>query len=120
MKIFACLLFAAIPAAAHHSFASEFDIAKPVKVEGVVTKLEWMNPHAWVYVDVANTTGEVEHWQFEMPAPIELVRRGWSRNDLKTGARVTVEGSLAKFKAHTGSAQSITLASGERVFSGAR
>jgi hypothetical protein len=117
---FAWILLFCLPAFAHHSFASEFDIAKPVKIEGVVTKLEWMNPHAWVYVDVTTSTGDVEHWQFEMPAPIELVRRGWSRSDLKNGSRVTIEGSMAKFKAHTASAQIITRDNGERVFSGSR
>ena len=71
------LLAAALPMAAHHSVAAEFDSTKPVTIKGTVTKLEWMNPHAWIYVDVKNEQGVVEKWQLEFGAPNELVRRGW-------------------------------------------
>ena len=107
-----------VPALAHHSVSAEFDASKPVTLKGNVTKLEWMNPHAWLYIDVKNDKGEVEHWQLEFGAPNGLVRQGWRRTDLKEGAEVTVEGILAKKTPFTANARSITLPGGKRVFSG--
>jgi len=103
---------------AHHAFAAEFDLNKPVTVKGVVTKIDWMNPHAWIYVDSKTDSG-VEQWQFETGAPIELVRRGWRKNDLKVGDEVTVQGLRAKDGTNTASARMVTLPSGKKVFSGA-
>ena len=117
LPIFALLALAAVPALAHHAFSAEFDIKKPVNVKGVVTKIEWMNPHAWFYVDVKTDSG-VEQWQFETGAPIELTRRGWRKNDLKVGDEVTVEGLRAKDGTNTASARMVTLPSGKKVFSG--
>jgi hypothetical protein len=118
LSLFALLAALAVPALAHHAFAAEFDLNKPVTVKGVVTKIEWMNPHAWIYVD-AKTDAGVEQWQFETGAPIELVRRGWRKNDLKVGDEVTVQALRAKDGTNTASARMVTLPSGKKVFSGA-
>ena len=112
------LLATALPMAAHHSVAAEFDSTKPVTIKGTVTKLEWMNPHAWIYVDVKNEQGVVEKWQLEFGAPNELVRRGWRRTDVKEGQEVTIQGILARKGGNTASARSIVLPDGKRVFNG--
>src|SRR5688572_33433218 len=86
------LVAAAWPAAAHHSFSLEYDAKKPVKFEGVVTKVEWTNPHARVYVDVADAGGKVNTWNLELASLSALVRNGWTRTSLKVGEKVKVEG----------------------------
>ena len=111
-------LAATVPVLAHHSFAAEFDTHKPVTLKGVVTKVEWMNPHAWFYIDVTDDQGKVEHWQCETGAPIELLRRGWRKNNLKVGDQVTVEAFRAKDATNTVSARVVTLPDGRKVFSG--
>src|ERR1700690_2980729 len=90
-----CLLFA-LPLLAHHSFDAEYDRQKPIKLTGTVTKLEWMNPHARFYVDVKDDKGNVTNWEFELAGLNSLIRHGWTRNSLKPGDVITVDGYLAK------------------------
>jgi len=112
------LAAAALPVSAHHSFAAEFDSTKTVTLKGVVTKIEWNNPHTWFYIDTKDDSGNVEHWQCETGAPTELVRRGWKKNDLKVGDQVTVQGFRAKDGTNTANARMVTLPDGKKVFSG--
>ncbi|HLK46593.1 MAG TPA: DUF6152 family protein [Bryobacteraceae bacterium] len=114
----AVLGLAAVPALAHHSFAAEYDAAKPVTLTGTVTKVEWMNPHARFYIDVKDDAGKVTNWEFELGSPNGLMRRGWTRNSLKPGDTVTVNGSLAKDGSSLANARTIKLADGRQVFAG--
>lgn len=112
------LLAGAIPALAHHSFAAEYDAKQPIKISGVVTKMEWMNPHARFYVDVKGPDGKVTNWNFELGAIPVLLKQGWRRDSLKQGDQVTVEGSRAKDGSNSANARSVTLPDGRRVFAG--
>ena len=105
------------PLLAHHSFAAEFDAAKPFTLTGAVTKVVWANPHAWLYIDVADAeTQKVTNWAVEMNSPNALMRAGWTRNSLKIGDVITVEGSLAKDGSPTGNARSVVTSTGQRLF----
>jgi len=101
---------------AHHSFAAEFDASKPLNLKGIVTKIEWANPHTYFYMDVSEGD-KVTNWGMEMGSPNGLMRQGWTRNTLHVGDEVTVEGSQAKDGAHVGNARVVTLAAtGKRLF----
>jgi Family of unknown function (DUF6152) len=106
------LLVAGARVSAHHSFAAEFDADKPVKLTGIVTKVEWTNPHVWFYINVKDAkTGQVTNWGAEMGPPHGLQRRGWRQNTLKIGDEVTVDGSMAKNGVKRMNARSVTLTS---------
>jgi len=111
------LLLAFRPVVAHHAFAAEFDSDKPVTLTGTVTKVEWTNPHTWFYIDVKDQTGKVTNWGLEMGSPNGLMRNGWTRNSMKIGHEVTVEGSRARDGSNHANARAVILKStGQRLF----
>jgi DNA/RNA endonuclease YhcR with UshA esterase domain len=113
------LLLSGVTLAAHHSFAAEYDGNKPVTVKGVVTKVEWTNPHARFYVDVADASGRVTNWNFELGARTALARNGWTGQTLKVGDTVTVTGFEGRVSGtFRGNARSVVLADGRAVFAG--
>jgi hypothetical protein len=112
------LLTTAVPIVAHHSFAAEFDRNKTITVTGNVTKLEWTNPHARLYVDGTDETGKKQEWDFELGPPNGLMRNGWRRDSLKAGHKVTVEGFRSKTSPVVANARSVKLADGRQVLAG--
>jgi len=115
-----CALSVPAVVAAHHAFAAEFDREKPIEVTGTVTKVEWMNPHARIYVDAPDPDldNRIVNWDFELGSPNMLMRQGWSRNSLVAGQEVTVSGWRARNAEHVANARTITNASGKRLFAG--
>ncbi len=110
------LMIAAKPVLAHHAFSAEFDQAKPVKVQGEISRLEWTNPHAWIFIDSKGADGKVVTWRFEMGAPNALLRAGWSKSDIKPGTQVTISGFLARAGGSVGNAYQVRLADGRDLF----
>ena len=123
-RTFTALLAAALTvlgaqsADAHHSFAAEFDANSPIELTGTVTKVAWANPHTFFYIDVTTPKGEIENWAMELGSPNGLMRRGWTRDSMKIGDVVSVEGSRAKDGSLKGNARSVTLSGGKRLFAG--
>jgi hypothetical protein len=112
------LLATALPVFAHHSFAAEYDASKPVELHGTVTKMEWTNPHARIYLAVKDANGTVTEWNLELASPNVLSRNGWTRHSLKEGDVVTVSGSRAKDGNTMANARTVILADGKKVFAG--
>ena len=112
------LLLAAMPLAAHHAFAAEFDSKKPVHLAGTVTKVELINPHAWIHVDVAGADGKVTSWMIEAGSPNVLFRRGFTKGSVPAGTQVVVEGYQAKDGSNRANGRDITLPDGKKLFLG--
>jgi hypothetical protein len=116
--VVATLSLATVRTAAHHSFAAEYDAGKPLILQGTIAKMEWVNPHSWLYVDVKKSDGTVETWKLEFAAPNALYRRGWHKEMLPVGTEVTVTGYQAKDGSSTINATDVTLPDGKKLFAG--
>jgi uncharacterized protein DUF6152 len=110
------LMAAAVPAAAHHAFAAEFDIDKPIALRGTVTVMEWVNPHSWIHIDVKGPDGKVVNWMVEGGSPNSLMRLGFTKNALAPGMEIIVEGYQAKDGTNKGVGRSLTFADGRKLF----
>ena len=110
------LLLAALPLAAHHSFAAEYDAGKPVTLKGKVTQVEWINPHSWITIDVKGPDGKVQTWEIEAGAPNAMFRRGFNKDSLAIGTEIVVTGYLAKNGLHRINGRDLTLPDGQKLF----
>ena len=111
-------IFYPVSGFSHHSFSSEFDIEQPIALTGKVTRMQWSNPHGWIYIDVENDDGSVTNWALETSAANNLIRRGWKREDLPAGTTIVVEGFRARNGTPTANIRGIQLEDGRRLFSG--
>jgi hypothetical protein len=112
------LLLGTVPVRAHHAFAAEFDAKKPLQLRGTVTKMEWINPHAWIHVDVKKADGTIESWMIEGGTPNTLLRRGFTKNSLLPGTEIVVDGYQAKDGSHRANGRDLTLPDGKKLFMG--
>jgi len=112
------LMMDAAPAMAHHAFAAEFDAKKPIKLQGTVTKMEWINPHAWIHIDVKKPDGKIESWMIEGGTPNTLLRRGFTKNSLLPGTEIMVDGYQAKDGSMRANGRDLTLPDGKKLFMG--
>ena len=114
-----CLFWSAAPVTAHHAFAAEFDLNQPVKLQGTVTKVEWINPHAWLHIDVKAADGTIEKWEIELGAPNGLLRRGWRKDSVPVGTEVLVEGFRSRNpKIFRANGREANLPDGRKMFLG--
>jgi Family of unknown function (DUF6152) len=118
LALTAGMLAATVPMLAHHSFAAEFDGQKPLSVKGTVTKVDWVNPHSWIYIDVKGDDGTVANWGLETGPPNILYRAGWRKDSVKIGDVISVEGFAAKDGSHTMAARQVLTSDGRKLFAG--
>ena len=113
-----CLVVSAVPMLAHHAFSAEFDATKPLKLEGAITEVEWINPHTWIHIDVKQPDGTAARWMIEGGTPNTLIRRGVTRDSLPAGTEILVDGYRAKNGTNRANGRDVTLADGRKLFLG--
>ena len=116
--IMAALTLAAAPLLAHHAFSAEFDANKQVILKGTITKMEWINPHAWLHINVKEADGKVTAWDIELGPPNALIKRGWNQTSVPAGLQIVVEGYQAKDGAKRANGREVTLPDGKKLFAG--